>query len=107
MGEHTKETGICVSGAKIKEVLSNPDKVLDVVKEFCDDVSALTVSMSNLYEQHPIEFGMLGIQVEVIVRSQALDTVLIHNELGSKDSIGTVLEHPVSDEEAAKYKNIG
>ena len=99
MSEESKETVVTVSGAKIKEVLANPDKTFDTLREFCDDISTLTKSMANLYEQHPIEFGLLGVQVEVIVRAQGLGKELIHYEFGCRENAHKILSHPVSKEE--------
>ena len=99
MSEESKETVVAVSSAKIKEVLANPDKTFDTLREFCDDISTLTKSMHNLYEQHPIEFGLLGVQVEVIVRAQGLGKELIHYEFGCRENAHKILSHPVSKEE--------
>jgi len=102
MSKENKETAVVVSGAKIKEVLTNPEAAFNMLKEFCEDVNALTVRMHNLYEQHPVEFGLLGVQVEVIVRSQGIDKELLHHEFGCKGDIHEILKHPVSKEEEQK-----
>lgn len=103
--EETIENRVAVSGAKIIDVLKHPEKAFDVVQEFCGDVSTLTDSMKNLYEQNPVELSLLGVQVEVIVKSQALGNVLLHQEFGCRDDIHEVLAHPITKEEANGYKN--
>ena len=101
MSEEVEQTNVVISGADIKKVLANPDKAFDVLREFCDDISTLTESMDNLYEQHPIELGLLGVNVEVIVRSEAIGKELLHNEFGCKESAQEILEHPIPKEEGA------
>jgi hypothetical protein len=99
MSEETRETAVVVSGAEIKKVLTNPEAAFNTLEEFCDDITTLTVSMHNLYEQHPIEFSLLGVQVEVIVRSNGMGKELLHHEFGCKGDIHEILKHPVSEEE--------
>ena len=105
--EDTKETVVAVSGAKIIEVLSNPEKAFNILRDFCDNISTLTTSMHNLYEQHPIELGLLGVRVEVIVRSEGISEgigkELLHTEFGSKGTARDILTHPISKEEANEH----
>ena len=98
--EGSKETVVAVSGAAMMDALMNPERAFDLTAEFCSDVSALIQSMHNLYEQHPIEFALLGVQVEVIVRSNSLKSILLHQEFGCKEDMREVLAHPISKEEA-------
>ena len=96
--EKTTENCVTVSGAKIVDILKHPEKAYDVIQEFCNDVSTLTDSMKNLYEQNPVELSILGVQVEVIVKSQAIGKVLLHQEFGCRDDIHEVLAHPITKE---------
>lgn len=104
--ENEKETAVAVSGAKIVDVLKHPERAYDTLKEFCDDVSTLTDSMKNLYEQHLVEFTLLGMQVEVSVKSKALGTTFMSQEFGCRDDLKEVLAHPMTKEEANGYERI-
>lgn len=106
MRKEETESCVTISGAQIVDVLKHPERTFDTLKDFCDDISTLTDSMKNLYEQHLVELNLLGVQVEVVVKSETLDTTLVRQKFGCRDELSKVLAHPVTKEEADGYERI-
>ena len=77
-----KEIGVRIPSEEVYKIVSDPIGGMQKYREFLDDVSVLLENIKTLYEQEPILFAILGVEIDFTVKSMI--GTEIEGHLGSR-----------------------